>query len=1255
MHVPRRIESTREDDAIWRRHESTIRQLYQEDRKTLKEVKEIMENERGFPVTPISVWEVKLRQLKMQKKLKARDWASVYQHVRPRLQRDGKMKLLRPTVVLINGTEKPLVDCWKEFRRNKVLCQRDAQDHLPPLPPGVLIRTPSPELLESTPRIQEKQSPEALLFTLFQTTVVSFQSLLDPHWPSTALPSDVLVLADSAYGSCLEGIAFTKVFEIIPNVTQYSLPSPNASANGSQHDQITSSLGFLDQPAAFGHSASWRAQLTGIVACLSSPLESATPNSQDLRLNFDSHHYLFLVVYLLSNGHLRSYSYEERHTKMATIFEMTFRFVSRRVLLALFQSNLPSIRAAWEKLLPWAGRLEHREAFSVLMGVGMDMNWLEETVNGHEYLYHAAQTNCGSLVKALLARGCRPDSSFGEGQRTTAIMAAVENGDLDSAKLLIRHCDVNREMHMGNYRGKNATNFELFIRNFCGTDEAYHYCLDLFLDQGADVDYKLRCGLKFVNMIYSQHRLLSMHDHSIRDWSLSMHDHSIRDWSLSMHDHSIRDWSLSILDYVFYRRRSSYSKLATFSKTSQAFSRSRALGFLEQGVHVLQEYLQRSTESRQQQVGWLTILLVEQFLLARDNSNSRVCCQAVLRLSELGADLELLSTRDLLADGILIVIAELATSGVKRDGEDGCVLMRFFLNRGFQVRASTLVKATQDGDSTRLKWLATYCPDLRVHGVEALAEAVARKSFKATKILLDGGVDPNSAFCWVHSFLGETKTNIFGVAAMGSTLAMTKYLARRGGKPLLEKPGGHSSKILVDLLLDEYVYDLFAKVKYIIEEHLAVSEPFYPSEDLLDACFTHPWAIKEKMRIFEYLLGKGARLTTGYPVASWIAAGGRHELVRKMLDLGADVNQASEVSFGIIMHAWGTRLTPLQAAAGIGDYDLVCWLLERGADLNPPVHPYDGTTALQEICAWDPVRPEERKRKDDIIRLFLGKGTDVNTVSPMRKTALHCAARLGDLPTAFLLLKHGAKPNAPFQQDSHGIPQTALDVAARYGRLDMVEFLLNANALSGTAFSCARLYEGAIEMAVKGKHFAVADLIRKHSAGQDRGWGFAHDHQSTTTMAGLDKTQQPVTGSTWRSAQGPSGVGHHMTDSAVNRYENVQVCLATDLRMINSKPSSEVREESTTLTETTGSTGARAIEEVQDKSQLADSGGKVAFGDDGDNAADQNTFHCEVSSWAEWGVQQPEGQVWDGDDEQNDVQLILESLSTDVFMGFSEF
>lgn len=41
-----------EDNTLWRKNAAIIRQLYQDERKTLKEVKATMENEKGFPVTP---------------------------------------------------------------------------------------------------------------------------------------------------------------------------------------------------------------------------------------------------------------------------------------------------------------------------------------------------------------------------------------------------------------------------------------------------------------------------------------------------------------------------------------------------------------------------------------------------------------------------------------------------------------------------------------------------------------------------------------------------------------------------------------------------------------------------------------------------------------------------------------------------------------------------------------------------------------------------------------------------------------------------------------------------------------------------------------------------------------------------------------------------------------------------------------------------------------------------------------------------
>lgn len=173
----------------------------------------------------------------MQKKLKAKEWSLVYEHVRPRLQHEGKKKLRKPTKFLINGTQKHWNDVWKEIRRNyarnqgprRGLCKNCLQNlvpsppntrdpgPIPPLPHGIVIRTPSPELLETTVRERQSKSPHYLIYQLFQTTLVSLQPLFewDSQSRSRTETSNEMKKADSVYRLCLEGIPFTVFLEKI--------------------------------------------------------------------------------------------------------------------------------------------------------------------------------------------------------------------------------------------------------------------------------------------------------------------------------------------------------------------------------------------------------------------------------------------------------------------------------------------------------------------------------------------------------------------------------------------------------------------------------------------------------------------------------------------------------------------------------------------------------------------------------------------------------------------------------------------------------------------------------------------------------------------------------------------------------------------------------------------------------------------------------------------------------------------------------
>ncbi|THV51253.1 hypothetical protein BGAL_0117g00080 [Botrytis galanthina] len=99
------------------------------------------------------------------------------------------------------------------------------------------------------------------------------------------------------------------------------------------------------------------------------------------------------------------------------------------------------------------------------------------------------------------------------------------------------------------------------------------------------------------------------------------------------------------------------------------------------------------------------------------------------------------------------------------------------------------------------------------------------------------------------------------------------------------------------------------------------------------------------------------------------AASGDIHLVRKLLDIGAKVNQ--EGHFGS---------TPLKAAAEKGHVEIVRLLLENGADVNH-YEEYTGT-ALQRAAMY---------AHDEVIGILLEKGALINAPGGRHGSALHCA------------------------------------------------------------------------------------------------------------------------------------------------------------------------------------------------------------------------------------------------------------------------
>ncbi|KAH8657367.1 ankyrin repeat-containing domain protein, partial [Ilyonectria robusta] len=217
-------------------------------------------------------------------------------------------------------------------------------------------------------------------------------------------------------------------------------------------------------------------------------------------------------------------------------------------------------------------------------------------------------------------------------------------------------------------------------------------------------------------------------------------------------------------------------------------------------------------------------------------------------------------------------------------------------------------------------------------------------------------------------------------------------------------------------------------------------------------------------RTFKRLLALGAPVNRTNGTASRIlhnlVEAKQHECLELALRAGA---RTEDTLMG---------LTPLQAAAFLGDMNSVQILIAHGANVNTSedqesLQPAFGRTALQ-------VATSSENPNLEVIHLLLCEGADVNA-PPAKKggvTALQGAAIQGHMEIARLLLAHGALINAlPALEEG----RTAVEGAAEHGRMEMVRFLFSEGALPDPFLGFSR----AIELAEKECHLGIVKYLRE--------------------------------------------------------------------------------------------------------------------------------------------------------------------------------
>ena len=165
--------------------------------------------------------------------------------------------------------------------------------------------------------------------------------------------------------------------------------------------------------------------------------------------------------------------------------------------------------------------------------------------------------------------------------------------------------------------------------------------------------------------------------------------------------------------------------------------------------------------------------------------------------------------------------------------------------------------------------------------------------------------------------------------------------------------------------------------------------------------------------------------------------------------------------------------TALIAAIETSCLRMVELLLSHGARIDRPASRGLTTTPLQTAA---------RTGSLDIVQLLIDRGADVNEAAADRRgaTALQFAARRGFGAIVCKLLDHGADVNAP-RPKGRTAPggMTALEGAAQFGRIDVVQILWNATF--GLGFDQFQI-ERAMELAESNGHYATKALIASLAA-----------------------------------------------------------------------------------------------------------------------------------------------------------------------------
>ncbi|PCG19506.1 ankyrin repeat domain-containing protein [Brachyspira sp. G79] len=280
--------------------------------------------------------------------------------------------------------------------------------------------------------------------------------------------------------------------------------------------------------------------------------------------------------------------------------------------------------------------------------------------------------------------------------------------------------------------------------------------------------------------------------------------------------------------------------------------------------------------------------------------------------------------------------------------------------------------------------------------------AVYKKDYDMVKYLLDKGANPNTAN-------NENKTALM-IAIANNNFDISKLLIQQGANINTQDEYSYTA------LMRAAVSGDYEMVKFLLENGADVNTKDNDGNTVLYYNIRYDHYGKEEMlenakKIFNLLIKYGADVNTkdndgasllnkSYRPSTALAQ--NREMFKVLVENGFDLE--SRIKAGEHCPP-DYDYTPLMIAAAINDYDMVKFLVEKGADVNAKTHFEYSSVVTPLLLSLD-------NENSSVAEYLINNGADINVTNEDGETPLMYASKVHNIKVIELLIQKGADINA---------------------------------------------------------------------------------------------------------------------------------------------------------------------------------------------------------------------------------------------------